>query len=138
VKRFTVVAAIALIGPFVLAAPAQAESCSKSRDYILSGSAELSQSAQRYRELYRQCMSTLELSNVQDAFVLQVGAIGVIPRRDDIAGTASTLAQFCERFPRGILHFVERRQRAQVASTSLAVRFSAVRPNFCQKIKGGG
>ena len=129
---------LAIAASLVVAAPAAAESCSKSRDYLLSGSAELSQPTQRYRELYRACMDTLEMSNVQDAFILQVGAIAVIPRRDDIAGTASTLAQFCERHPRDTLHFIQRRQIPQAAIVSQAVRLSAIRPNSCQKIKGGG
>jgi hypothetical protein len=135
VKPLAVLIAIAAL-PLV-SAPAAAESCSKSRDYLLSGSAELSQPPQRYRELYRACMNTLELSNVQDAFILQAGAIAVIPRRDDIAGTASTLAQFCERYPRGILHFIGRRQLPQTATVSKAVRMPA-RPHSCQQIKGGG
>lgn len=132
-KPLAVLLAIAAL-PLV-SAPAAAESCSKSRDYLLSGSAELAQPPQRYRELYRECMNTLELSNVKDAFILQTGAIAVVPRRDDIAGTAGTLAQFCERYPRGTLHFVGRRQLPQIATTSQAVRLSSP-PNSCQKIKG--
>jgi hypothetical protein len=83
-------------------------------------------------------MDTLQLSNVQDAFILKVGAIAVIPKRDTVAATASTLAQFCERFPRGTLHFIKRKDRALAARMSQAVLMTAINPTPCIRIKGGG
>ena len=117
---------------------ANAEGCSKSRDYLLTEAADLPRRAGVYQALYRDCMATLELPNVQDAFVLKVGAIAVIPKRDTLAATASTLAQFCELFPRGTLHFIKRQDRAQAARISKAVQMAAANPTPCTRIKGGG
>ena len=64
----TVVAAIAF------ALPACAESCGKSRDYILSNAAgDLPKKPQVYQELFKLCVDTLQLPNVKDAFVLKAG-----------------------------------------------------------------
>lgn len=122
--------------PVGLAGTAQAESCSKSRDYILANATDLPLKPQVYRELFRTCLATLEMSNVKDAFVLKGGAIAVIPRRDTVAGTASTLAQFCTRFPKGTLHFVGRKDIATVANLGRAVAFGSASPTPCQKITG--
>jgi hypothetical protein len=122
----------------VVSGTAHAESCSKSRDYLLTEASDLPQRPSIYQALYRDCMDTLELPNVQDAFVLKVGAIAVIPKRDTVAATASTLARFCERFPRGTLHFIKRKDRALATRMSKAVQMTAVNPTPCVQIKGGG
>jgi hypothetical protein len=129
---------VAALVAAVVSEAARAESCSKSRDYLLTEAADLPQRPSVYQTLYRNCMDTLELPNVQDAFVLKVGAIAVIPKRDTVAATASTLAQFCERFPRGTLHFIQRKDRALAARMSKAVLMTAVNPTPCERIKGGG
>jgi hypothetical protein len=129
-----VVAAFGLCG----AHEARAESCTKSRDFILSAPFDLPRKPQAYQELFRACLDTLELSNVQDAFVLKDGAIAVLPRRDTISATASTLAQFCDRFPHGTLHFIGRKDRKRAAVMSQAVTLSSADPTPCEKIKGGG
>jgi len=125
------------MGCVVLAGTAHADSCAKSRDYILENAAELPQKPQVYRDLFKDCLETLQFSNVKDAFILQAGAIAVIPRNDSVSATASTLAQFCTRFPKGNLHFIGRKIQAQAASISRAVRLST-QSTPCEKISGGG
>lgn len=120
----------------VLPGAALADSCAKSRDYILESGADLPQKPQVYQDLFKDCLETLQLSNVKDAFILQAGAIAVIPRNDSISATASTLAQFCTRFPKGDLHFVGRKLEKQAASVSRAVRLSTA-STPCTKISGG-
>ena len=132
------IALCAAAGLAMVAGAAKADSCTKSRDYILINSSNLPQKAVVYQELFKSCMDTLQLSNVQDAFVLKVGAIAVIPKRDTVAATASTLAQFCERFPRGTLHFIKQKDLSRAASASRAVEMTAANPTPCEKIKGGG
>jgi hypothetical protein len=134
--KFVMVCVAALL--FVAPGLAHAESCSKSRDYLLTEASDLPQRPSIYQKLFRDCMDTLQLSNVQDAFILKVGAIAVIPKRDTVAATASTLAQFCERFPRGTLHFIKRKDRALAARMSQAVLMTAINPTPCIRIKGGG
>ncbi|MDB5599789.1 MAG: hypothetical protein JWN71_1833 [Xanthobacteraceae bacterium] len=121
----------------VMPSAAQADSCGKSRDYILENASDLPQKPQVYQQLFKNCLETLQLSNVKDAFILQTGAIAVIPRNDSLSATASTLAQFCTRFPKGNLHFIGRKVQAQAASISRAVRLST-QSTPCQKISGGG
>jgi hypothetical protein len=118
---------------------ARAESCTKSRDYILTNSSDLPQKPKIYQSLFRDCLDTITLSNVQDAYILKKGAIAVLPRRDTISATASTLAQFCERFPRGTLHFIGQKDRAKIANNiSRVVDWSSSHSTSCQQIKGGG
>lgn len=112
------------------------ESCSRSRDYILNNASDLPQKSQVYLELFRNCLDTLQLSNVQDAFVLKAGTIAVLPRTDTVAATAGTLAQFCQRFPRGTLNFIARKDRAQVANMGRAVNLSFSHPTTCKQIRG--
>ncbi len=117
---------------------ARAESCTKSRDFILASASDLPQKPQAYRQLFRSCLETLKLTNVQDALILKSGAIAVLPRRDTLMATAATLAQFCEHFPYATLQFIARKNQAQIADISRAVTISSARPNACAKIKGGG
>jgi hypothetical protein len=132
------VAALAAFTVIGTAGAAQAESCTKSRDAILSAASDLPQKPKIYQGLMRECLDTMTLPNVQDAFILKVGAIAVLPRRDTVSATAVTLAQFCERFPRGTLHFVGKKERAKVANITRAVEWSSPHSTSCGKIRGGG
>jgi hypothetical protein len=125
-------------GLLLLFAPvaAQAESCTSSRDYILSGSfGDLPQSPQSYRDLFKMCLATLELSNVRDAFLLKDGAVGVIPKDGGLAATAGTLAQFCERYPGGRLRFISRGEQARDRDVGQVVRLSSTGATPCGEIK---
>lgn len=127
------------IGMVALAGTAHAESCSKSRDYIFSNSAsDLPQKAQVYQNLFKTCLDTLHMTNVKDAFVLKAGAVAVIPKDDSVTATASTLAQFCGRFRRGMLRFVARRELAEVANISRAIELSTTQATSCQRMNGDG
>ena len=138
-RQLRLLSGLLLAWPLVTLWPAvaRAESCTKSRDFILDGASDLPQKPKAYLQLFRDCLSTLELSNVKDAFILKAGAIAVLPRQDTVAATASTLAQFCERFPRGTLHFVGRKERASVAQISRAIEIAPSRTGSCERIKGG-
>ena len=133
------VAALALLAFAGTTGAAQAESCTKSRDYILTNSSDLPQKPKIYQSLFRDCLDTISLSNVQDAYILKKGAIAVLPRRDTVSATASTLAQFCERFPRGTLHFIGQKDRVKIANNiSRVVDWSSSHSTSCVQIKGGG
>jgi hypothetical protein len=119
-------------------APAWADSCARSRDYILESAADLTRRSQAYQELYKSCLQTLQLPNVKDAFILKSGAIAVLPRNDSVAATAGTLAQFCTRFPRQTLRFITRREMRIVSNVALVVKLSTAQSTPCQKISGGG
>jgi hypothetical protein len=119
-------------------APARADSCARSRDYILESAADLTRRSQAYQELYKSCLQTLQLPNVKDAFILKSGAIAVLPRNDSVAATAGTLAQFCTRFPRQTLRFITRREMRIVNNVALVVQLSTSRSTPCQKISGSG
>ena len=123
----------------IVAVPARADSCGKSRDYILSNATgDLPQKPQVYQDLFKSCIDTLAMSNVKDAFVLKAGAIAVIPKNDGVAATASTLAQFCARFRRGTLRFVARRELADAANVARAVEMSVAGVASCRRITGSG
>lgn len=130
----TLLAALALVLPLC---SAHAESCTKSRDFILDG-ADLPQKPETYRTLFKMCLETMELPNVKDAFVLRAGGIAIVPRNDSVSATASTLAQFCTRFPKGHAHFVGRKDKRRVTGMARAVEFGSVRSTSCAKIGGGG
>jgi hypothetical protein len=128
--------ALALV---LLAGHAQAESCTRSREYILTDTdGDLLQQPSSYQTLFRMCMETLLLSNVRDAFILKDGAIAVVPRVDDVATTASTLAQFCGRYPRSTVRFVTRGELPMIANIGRAVALSSTGATPCQRIMGGG
>jgi hypothetical protein len=127
--------AVAFIALAVLSAPAHADGCAKTRDYILR-SGQLPQRAENYKDLFKMCLEALLLPTVKDAFILREGAVAIVPRTDRIALTATTLAQFCARFPRGTLHFVTRQELARAANTAQAVRIPRGTSTPCQKISG--
>jgi hypothetical protein len=129
----------ALLACVVLATSAHADSCGKSRDYILSGAAgNLQHKPQIYQDLFKICLDTLQMFNVKDAFVLKAGAIAVIPKNDGVALTASTLTQFCGRFRRATLRFVARRELHEVANISRVVDLSISGVTPCRTITGSG
>ncbi len=116
-------------------AAAIAASCSRSQQYILeSTSGTPPQPPQLYRALHQVCEETLLLSNVRDAFILTTGAIAVIPKRDGIAATAATLAEFCTRFPTRTLRFVSRRELPVTSNIGRAVRLDSSSATSCQRI----
>ena len=91
--------ALSMVAALLLPSPARAESCSRSRDYIFANSSgELPQKPKVYQDLFKNCLDTLLMSNVKDAFILKGGAIAVIPKDDGVTATTTTLAQFCGRF----------------------------------------
>jgi hypothetical protein len=130
-------AAALIIGLY--AVEARADSCGKSRDYILANaSQELPRSPQLYQKLYKSCLQTLQMSNVKDAFVLKSGAIAVLPRNDSVPATAGTLAQFCTQFPRQTLRFITRRELRIANNVALIVQLGTSQSTPCQKITGNG
>jgi hypothetical protein len=121
------------------AVEARADSCGKTRDYILaSASDDRARSPQLYRKLYQSCLQILQMSNVKDAFVLKSGAIAVLPHNDSIPATAGTLAQFCTQFPRQTLRFIARREARIANNVALVVQLGTSQSTPCQKIVGSG
>lgn len=127
--------ALALLS--LLATPALAESCTKSRDYILEGLAgDLPKPGRIYQDLFKDCMEVLTFSNVKDAYVLKDGGIAIDPRRNGLAATASTLARFCERFPKGTARFFTRNEQSRPHTVGLVVMMSSAGAVPCAKIRG--
>jgi hypothetical protein len=118
-------------------ATAHAESCTRSREYILTDSTtELPRQPSAYQQLFKVCLDTLMLSNVRDAFILRDGAIAIVPKIDDVAATADTLAQFCRRYPNGIARFIARGELPLIASMGRAVDISSGSATSCARIVG--
>jgi hypothetical protein len=116
---------------------AQAESCTRSREYILADSSgDLQQQPSAYQQLFKICLDTLMMSNVRDAFILKDGGIAVVPQIDDIKTTTGTLAQFCQRYPGATLRFITRGEMPMVASMGRAVEISSGSATSCRKITG--
>jgi hypothetical protein len=117
---------------------ARAESCSRSRDYLLGGvGSELKLPAQAYQDMFKKCVATIAMTNVKDAFILEDGGIAVIPKQDSIAATAATLSAFCNAYPRATLHFLTRAEAQQIKSIASVVKISSGSSTTCQTIKGG-
>lgn len=137
-RRFAlapVIAAYVLTG--ILTTPAAAESCSRSRDYLLGGLAgELPQAPQSYRQLFNTCLAAAELGNVKDAFILKDGGIGVIAKNDSVAATATTLSEFCRRFPRATLRFITSRELKHAPTLGRTIAISSGGAASCRKIHG--
>jgi hypothetical protein len=116
---------------------AQAENCSKSRDYLLGGLAgELPMAPQAYEALFKTCMATSTMANVKDAYMLKDGGIAVSPKQDSIPATAATLARFCDNYPRATLRFLTRKELSHPRSLSDVVRMGSSSATSCRKIKG--
>jgi hypothetical protein len=116
---------------------AQAESCTRSRQYILTDSAgDLPRQPSAYQQLFKACLDTLSMQNVRDAFILKDGGIAVVPSIDDVRTTANTLAQFCRRYPGATLRFITRGEIPIVANMGRAVDISSGSATSCRKITG--
>ncbi len=117
--------------------PASAESCSKSREYILEGFAgDLPEPAARYQDLFKICVIALTLANVKDAYILKDGGIAIIPTRNTVVDTAETLAQFCQRFPRSVARFLTPREQKADPAVGLIVMLASTDATSCKKIRG--
>jgi len=128
---------IALLVVLGLAGPAWAESCSKSREYVLEGLAgDLTKRAASYQDLFKICVEALTLVNVKDAYVLKDGAIAILPRSNAVFATAETLAQFCQRFPHGFVRFLTPQEQRKVRTIGYIVLLSATGATACTKIRG--
>lgn len=133
-----VIAYLALSITAVLATtPGHAESCTKSRDYLLGGSAgDLPGPAESYRNLFKICMETTAMPNVKDAFVLRDGGIAAIPKQDTIPATAATLSHFCDAYPRATLRFLSRKDLQRGVRIGRIVQMSSTGSTSCPQIKG--
>ena len=133
-NRTTSVLAVSLI-VFGIAGPAFADSCEKSRDYILGGLAgDLPKPGTTYQDLFKVCQEVLSLPNVKDAYVLKAGAIAVDPKRNTVAATAATLAQFCERFPQRLIRFLTPLEQRQARTVGLVVLMTGGKATSCAKL----
>jgi hypothetical protein len=120
-----------------LTCPVSAESCSKSRDYILEGLAGgLSHPAAHYRDLFKTCVETLALANVKDAYLLKDGGIAIIPSRNSAFATAEVLSQFCQRFPKQTARFLTPREQNNLLAIRPVVMMSSETSTSCKKIRG--
>ena len=129
--------AATLIAGTLVATPLHAESCSKSRDYLLGNlGGDLMQPPQAYQNLFKICLATTNMSNVKDAYILRDGGIAVIPKQDSIAATAGTLSAFCDANPRNTLRFLSRKDLLQATSIVRIVQLSSTGSTPCRKIKG--
>jgi hypothetical protein len=129
----------ALIAVFLAAGVtyAQAESCGKSREYLLGNlGGDLTMSPQAYENLFKICMTTATMANVKDAYILKDGGIAVIPKQDSVAATAATLSQFCDAYPKATLHFLTHKELLEVKSIVNVIKISSTSSTPCQKIKG--
>ena len=127
----------AVTGILIAVNSANAESCTKSRDYLLGSlGGDLMQPPQSYQNLFKICLATMNISNVKDAFILRDGGIAVIPKQDSVAATAATLSAFCDAYPRGTLRFLSRKDLVQPPSVTSIVRMSSTASTPCRKIKG--
>jgi hypothetical protein len=116
---------------------AEAEGCSRSRDYLLGFlGGDLVLPPKAYDDLFKICMATAGMTNVRDAFILNDGGIGVIAKQDSVAATAATLSQFCNAYPRATLHFLTHKEQLDVKSIANVVKISSTSSTSCQKIKG--
>ncbi len=127
-----------LVAVAMLAAtPAHAESCTKSRDYLLGGNAgNLPGSAGTYRNLFKVCLDTISMPNVKDAFILRDGGIAAIPKQDTIPATAATLSRFCNAYPRATLRFLGRKDLQRRFGIGRIVQISSTGSTSCPQIKG--
>lgn len=115
-----------------------ADSCARSRDYILEGLAgELTRPSRTYQDLFKICLQTLSMPNVKDAYVLKAGLIAIDPRRNTVMATASTLAHFCRRFPGATARIFTPAEQRQARTVGLVVMMPALRAKSCQAIRGG-
>jgi hypothetical protein len=128
---------IALLIVLGLGGPGSAESCSRSREYVMDGLAgDLTRPASSYQDLFKICVETLTLVNVKDACVLTDGAIAILPASNTVFATAETLAQFCQRFPNGFVRFLTSQEQKKVRSIGYIALLSSTGATACTKIRG--
>jgi hypothetical protein len=128
---------VALSVALVFAGPASAESCTISREYILESIAgDLTRPAKTYDDLFKICIEVLNFANVRDAYVLKDGGIAIVPTHDTVVATAGTLAQFCQRFPKGTARFLTSRERSKTLTVGSIVLMSSADATSCVKIRG--
>ena len=114
-----------------------AESCSKSRDYILEGLAgDLVLPGTSYQNSFKICSETLTLTNVKDAYILKDGGIAIVPAHNSIFATAETLAQFCQHFPKKVARFLSPREQRKDLTLGLVVMMSSSGTPSCREING--
>ena len=114
-----------------------ADSCERSREFLLSGLAgELPQAPQSYTTLFNVCTATADLTNVKDVYILKDGGIGIVARNDSIAATAATLSEFCRRFPRATLRFISQSKSKRPMTIAQTVVVSSGGATSCLKIRG--
>ena len=131
--RWFVAALIAL----ALTSPAAADSCGKSREYLLEGLAgDLPEPTANYQNLFKICQEAASLANVKDAYLLRDGGIAITPKNNTLTATAETLSQFCERFPRTTARFLTPREQKQWLTISLIVTLSSTGVTSCKQIRG--
>lgn len=132
-KSLAAVAVLVALG----ATSAHAESCSKSRDYLLGSlGGDLLLPPSAYQSLFKMCLATTSMSNVKDAYILKDGGIAVIPKQDSIAATAATLSTFCDAYPAGTLRFLTRKDLATTPTVSRIIQMSSTSSTPCKRIKG--
>ncbi|HWK95877.1 MAG TPA: hypothetical protein VNR39_10675 [Pseudolabrys sp.] len=114
------------------------DGCAQSRDYILGGMAgPLIKPVHLYKDLFKTCLQSLELPNVKNAYVLKAGLIAIEPRHNSLAATASTLTQFCRRFPRGTARVITPGEQRQARTIGLTVLLPALSTTSCLAKRGG-
>ncbi|WP_235977119.1 hypothetical protein [Bradyrhizobium archetypum] len=119
------------------AARADNENCRKSREYLLgTPGGDQSLTPQGYNDLFKICIATSAMPNVKEAYMLRDGGIAVIPKQDSVSATASTLAQFCDAYPHGVLRFITRKEKLSIRSVTDVARMSSTSSTPCKKIKG--
>ncbi|WP_246738419.1 hypothetical protein [Bradyrhizobium sp. CCBAU 051011] len=119
------------------AARADNENCRKSREYLLATpGGDQALTPQAYNDLFKICIATSAMPNVKDAYILKDGGIAVIPKQDSVSATASTLAQFCDAHPHGVLRFITRKEKLVIRSVTDVARISSTSSTPCKKIKG--
>jgi hypothetical protein len=118
-------------------ARADNENCRKSREYLLgTPGGDLSLTPQAYNDLFKTCIATSAMPNVKEAYMLRDGGIAVVPKQDSVSATAATLAQFCDAHPRGVLRFINRKEKLAIRSITDVARMSSTSSTPCKKIKG--
>jgi hypothetical protein len=130
-----------LVGSLVVAAafPAAAatEGCIRSRDVLLGGLAgELPQPPQSYKQLFGTCMTVGDMANIKDAYVLKDGGIGVVAKNQTVAATATTLSEFCQRFPRATFRFISQAELQRAVTVARIVGISSGTSTSCRRIRG--
>lgn len=118
-------------------AHADSENCRKGREYLLAApGGDQSLTPQGYNDLFKICIAASAMPNVKEAYMLKDGGIAVVPKQDSVSATASTLAQFCDAYPRSVLRFINRKEKLAIRSVADVAQLSSTSSTPCKKIKG--